>query len=278
MILIDNSQVVIASLFHSLNQTNEIDEDFVRHLVLNSYRFYRNKFGKNYGELVICSDTGNYWRKDVFPQYKQNRKRSQEKSNIDWRELFNGLNSITNELKNYFPYKFLAVEQAEADDIIASLCMKYGETEKIMIVSSDKDFQQLQRYSKVKQYSPSKKDYLVCENPEEYLIEHTIRGDSSDGIPNILSDDDAIVNTEKRQARMTKKKVSELRAGTLTTDEIEKNWKRNQILVDFKHIPEDIMDTVFDEFGKEPIGRRKDLLNYFITHRLKNLMENIGDF
>lgn len=278
MILIDNSQVVIASLFHSLNQTNEIDEDFVRHLVLNSYRFYRNKFGKNYGELVICSDTGNYWRKDVFPQYKQNRKRSQEKSNIDWRELFNGLNSITNELKNYFPYKFLAVEQAEADDIIASLCMKYGETEKIMIVSSDKDFQQLQRYSKVKQYSPSKKDYLVCENPEEYLIEHTIRGDSSDGIPNILSDDDAIVNTEKRQARMTKKKVSELRAGTLITDEIEKNWKRNQILVDFKHIPEDIMDTVFDEFGKEPIGRRKDLLNYFITHRLKNLMENIGDF
>lgn len=278
MILIDNSQVVIASLFHSLNQTNEIDEDFVRHLVLNSYRFYRNKFGKNYGELVICSDTGNYWRKDVFPQYKQNRKRSQEKSNIDWRELFNGLNSITNELKNYFPYKFLAVEQAEADDIIASLCMKYGETEKIMIVSSDKDFQQLQRYSKVKQYSPSKKDYLVCENPEEYLIEHTIRGDSSDGIPNILSDDDAIVNTEKRQARMTKKKVSELRAGTLTTDEIEKNWKRNQILVDFKHIPEDIMDTVFDEFGKEPIGRRKDLLNYFIEHRLKNLIETIGDF
>jgi predicted nuclease of predicted toxin-antitoxin system len=278
MILIDNSQVVIASLFHSLNQTNEIDEDFVRHLVLNSYRFYRNKFVKKYGELVICSDTGNYWRKDYFPQYKQNRKRSQEKSNIDWRELFNGLNSITNELKDYFPYKFLAVEQAEADDIIASLCMKYGETEKIMIVSSDKDFQQLQRYSNVKQYSPSKKDYLVCENPEEYLIEHTIRGDSSDGIPNILSDDDAIINTEKRQARMTKKKVSELRAGTLTTDEIEKNWKRNQILVDFKHIPEDIMDTVFDEFEKEPIGRRKDLLNYFIDHRLKNLMENIGDF
>jgi 5'-3' exonuclease len=278
MILIDNSQVVIASLFHSLNQTNEIDEDFVRHLVLNSYRFYRNKFIKKYGELVICSDTGNYWRKDYFPQYKQNRKRSQEKSNIDWRELFNGLNSITNELKDYFPYKFLAVEQAEADDIIASLCMKYGETEKIMIVSSDKDFQQLQRYSNVKQYSPSKKDYLVCENPEEYLIEHTIRGDSSDGIPNILSDDDAIINTEKRQARMTKKKVSELRAGTLTTDEIEKNWKRNQILVDFKHIPEDIMDTVFDEFEKEPIGRRKDLLNYFIDHRLKNLMENIGDF
>jgi len=278
MILIDNSQVVIASLFHSLNQTNEIDEDFVRHLVLNSYRFYRNRFGKTYGELVICSDTGNYWRKDFFPHYKQNRKRSQDKSDINWRELFDGLNSITNELKEHFPYKFLAVEQAEADDIIAALCMKYGETEKIMIISSDKDFQQLQRYSKVKQYSPTKKDYVTCERPEEYLLEHTIRGDSSDGIPNILSDDDAIVNTEKRQTRMTKKKVSELKEGTLLTEEIEKNWKRNEILVDFKHIPEDIMDNVFDEFDKEPIGRRKELLNYFITHRLKNLMENIGEF
>lgn len=278
MILIDNSQVVIASLFHSLNQTNEIDEDFVRHLVLNSYRFYRNKFKDKYGELVICSDTGNYWRKDIFPHYKQNRKRSQENSNIDWRELFDGLKSITRELKAHFPYKFISVQQAEADDIIASLCMKYGETERIMIVSSDKDFQQLQRYSKVKQYSPSKKTFLLCEDPEEYLLEHTIRGDSSDGIPNILSDDDAIINTEKRQARMTKKKILEIKEGTLTTDEIEKNWKRNQMLVDFKHIPEDIMDCVFDEYDKDPIGNRKGLLNYFIEHRLKNLMENIGEF
>ncbi|HIJ10950.1 TPA: hypothetical protein HA278_02740 [Candidatus Woesearchaeota archaeon] len=278
MILIDNSQVILASLFHSLNQMNEIDESFVRHLVLNAYRFYRQKFKKEYGELVICSDTGNYWRTEFFPHYKKNRKRSQDKSNINWGELFDNLDSITEELKENFPYKFLSVPHAEADDIIASLCMKYGEQENIMIVSSDKDFQQLQRYSKVKQYSPNRKDFLVCKDPQSYLIEHTIRGDASDGIPNVLSDDDTFVNTNKRQQRMTKLKFNDIKSGTLKTEEIAANWDRNQTLVDFTRIPDDIVALALDEYEIEPLGRRKDLLNYFITHRLKTLMDSIGEF
>ena len=278
MILVDNSQVIIASLFHSLRQTNEIDESFLRHLILNSYRYYRNRFGKEYGELVICSDAGNYWRKDLFPQYKQNRKKSQKKSDIDWGKFFEVVGSITEELKETFPYKFLFVPKSEADDVIATLCMKYGENEKIMIISSDKDFQQLQRYSNVRQYSPTKKDFLVCGNPEEYLIEHTIRGDVSDGIPNVLSDDDTFINDDKRQMRMTKKRVEQIRDGSLDSEEIQKNWKRNQILVDFAHIPQNIIEEVLDMFEKEPVGNRRDLLEYFIRHKLKNLMENIGEF
>ena len=162
----------------------------------------------DYGELVICCDDRHYWRKEVFKHYKAGRKKDRDKSDLDWNSIHDIMNTLYNEISLNFPYKNLKLNKVEADDIIAVLCQKYNKEEKILIVSSDKDFQQLQRYENVKQYSPLKKSYIACEEPENFILEHIIKGDSSDGIPNILSDDDTFVNKEKRQSLVEQKRFA----------------------------------------------------------------------
>ena len=277
MILLDNNQLIIASLFHALKAEDGLSEDLVRHLVLNLYRTYRTKFSNKYGEIVICSDGGRYWRKDLFPYYKANRKKQQKKSGVDWNSFYKIMNKIQNEVLNTFPYRNIHMEGIEADDIIGILCKHYADSEKIVIVSNDKDFQQLQRYPNVSQYSPFKRELLVCDNPEKFLIDHIIKGDSSDGIPNILSDDDVFVDEDKRQKPCGKKKIGQIK------EELEKwtdsdNWNRNQQMIDMNMIPEEIEKRILEEYNKEPKGKRNKMLNYFIQNKLKILMQHIEEF
>ena len=277
IILLDNNQIIIASVFQSIKYNNIIDENFLRHLVLNTYRMYRSRFKKKYGELIICNDSTNYWRKEIFPLYKANRKRDMNKSDTDWGSIFSAMDNIRCEIKEVFPYKNIRVERTEADDIIATLCQEYYDKEKIIIISNDKDFQQLQILPNVEQYSPTKKKFLVCENPEEFLLNHIIKGDSSDGIPNILSDDDVFMIEDKRQTPCGMKKISEI------TENIEEwkekdNWKRNKKLIDMNEIPQEYREKIIDEFETAVDNSRSNLLNYFIENKLKILMTNIGDF
>jgi len=185
----------------------EFDEDFLRHMVLNSIRNYRSKFFKEYGEIVICCDGRGYWRKNFFEFYKGKRKEGRDKSALDWDKIFEWINAIKKDLKEYFPYRVIEVAGAEADDIIAFLATKYSSSESILIVSADKDFQQLQKYPNVEQYSPMAKKFLKCENPTAYLKEHIIRGDAGDGVPNIFSDEDTFMVEGKRQKPVSSKKM-----------------------------------------------------------------------
>jgi 5'-3' exonuclease len=277
MILVDNNQIIIGSLFAQTRNGEEVSEDLVRHMVLNTYRFFRNKFSKEYGELVICHDSGRVWRKDFFPEYKANRKKQKKKSSLNWETVFSIFDMIRMEVQDNFPYKHLYVPRTEADDIIATMVKKYHSQENILIISSDKDFQQLQRYSGVKQYTPLHKKMIVCENPQTFLIEHIIKGDSSDGIPNILSDDDSFVNEDKRQKPCgkvkTKKIIEELSEWTSG-----RNWQRNQTLIDFSYIPEDLESQILEQFDSQETAGRSNMLNYMITHRLRNLIDVIEDF
>jgi 5'-3' exonuclease len=278
MILLDNNQLVFASLFHVLKQDPEIHESLFRHIILNTYRMYRNKFSEQYGELVICNDGGKYWRKDIFPNYKANRSKTLKKSDVNWDDIYGMMDDIREEVINTFPYKNIKIKTVEADDIIAIICEKYHTQEDIVIVSSDKDFQQLQRYENVKQYSPIKKEFLFCENPEIFLIEHILGGDSSDGIPNILSDDDVFVDENKRQKPCGKKRISEMKEdiGKWSSHE---NWNRNQNLIDFNRIPDEIRNIILEEFENKPkVENRSNLFNYFIKQKLKNLMQHIEEF
>ena len=277
VILLDNNQLVIANLFQSIKYDPNINEDMVRTLMLNTYRMYRSKFQDKYGELVICHDGGRYWRKDIFPQYKASRSKNQKASDVDWDRIHEVMNMIHQEVVENFPYKNLKIRTVEADDIIAILCEKYHSDENIVIVSNDKDFQQLQRYSSVSQYSPTKKQFLKCENPEEFLTYHILKGDSSDGIPNILSEDDVFVDPDKRQKPCGDKRISEMKENLTEWTSTDK-WERNQKLIDFNMIPDNIRELVLEEFEKEPIGNRSNILNYFIDKKLKNLMVNIEEF
>ena len=269
---------MMASLFQSIKYSkDEINEDYIRHLILNTYRFYRKKFRKEYGELVLCHDSTNYWRKDNFPHYKANRKKSMEKTGLDWKEVFSIMDKIRNEIEEVFPYKNLRIMRMEADDIIAVLCEQFHDKEKIVIVSNDKDFQQLQRYPNVEQYSPGKKQMLVCEDPEEFLISHIIRGDSSDGIPNSLSDSDTFVVDGKRQKSCGKKKYEEIRSN-MNEWKNNENWSRNQELIDLNCLPDLYRQKTIEMYNNTIPGDRSRLLNYFITNKLKNLMSTIEEF
>jgi len=277
MILLDNNQLVISSLFHASKSEEGLTEDLVRHLILNMYRMYRTKFSNEYGEIIICNDGRRYWRKEEFPQYKANRKKQRKTSSVDWDTFYDIMNVIQEEIINNLPYKNLQIDNAEADDIIAIISKHNHNNEKILIISSDKDFQQLQRYPNIYQYSPIKKDFLICEDPENFLLDHIIKGDSSDGIPNILSDDDVFIQEDKRQKPCGKKKIHAIKeelSEWTSTD----NWSRNQLMIDMTMIPHEVEKHILIEFEKEPIGKRSNILNYFIQNKLKILMESIEEF
>ena len=190
MILIDFTQIAIGSLMVALNRSgDDVDDALIRHLVLNNLRYYRSKFNEEYGELVICCDSKHYWRRDYFPHYKANRKKDRASSGYDWNFIFESLNSVRDEIKTHFPYKVLEIYGAEADDIIATLVKSNDGDTPNLIVSSDKDFIQLHRFN-VKQYSPVSKKFVNGSDPIGYLREHIIKGDRSDGVPNVLSPDD----------------------------------------------------------------------------------------
>jgi hypothetical protein len=290
MILVDLNQVSIASLMMQIKGKNDlINEDLIRHMILNCLRSYRQKFGKDYGELVICCDDKNYWRKEIFPFYKAHRKKDRDASDLDWSLIFTILNKIREELKTHFPYKVLQVDNVEADDIIATLCKHYGAEmvmssshEKILIVSSDKDYKQLQKYVNVSQWSPTLKKMIVCSNPELYLLEHIIRGDAGDGVPNFLSDDDSIINDEKSQKKIMTAKLNvwltQNPEDFCTSETLKRNYHRNKAMVDMTTIPEHIEKKIIDIFDGYDINERSKMFNYFIEKRLKNLMGSIQEF
>jgi|TARA_B100000287_G_scaffold182113_1_gene172212 5'-3' exonuclease len=279
MIIIDMNQISLASLMMNMhmNKTTEVDEDMVRHMILNSVRMYRSMFKEKYGEVVLAYDSRHYWRRDIFPQYKMNRKKGREKDNLDWNNIFEVLNKIKAEFKDNLPYKFLEVYGAEADDIIGALCKKYP-TEKIMIISGDKDFIQLQKYDNVSQYSPITKKHINGQNPDTYIKEHILKGDSSDGVPNVLSPDHTFTDG-LRQRPLSKKKIEAWsKSETGMNNEVKRNFQRNQKLIDLDNTPEELRNKILADFNDAPCGDRSKLLNYFIHNRLKELTESIGDF
>ena len=283
MIIVDLNQTMISNFMAQIgNHTNiPIEEDLLRHMVLNSIRSYNAKFKAEYGEMVIACDDKNYWRRQVFPYYKANRKKDREKSEIDWNAVFVILNKIREELKEYFPYRVIQVDTAEADDVIGTLVEEFGNTsEKILIVSGDKDFKQLQSYMNVKQYDPVRKRWLEERNPDRYLREHIMRGDRGDGVPNFLSKDDTfVVNARQKPLRDDKLSVWLDQEPEVFCDEtMLRNYKRNQQLVDLSLIPDYIKTQIIEQYTAQEGKGRDKLFNYFIENRLKNLLTDIGQF
>ena len=274
------NQISVASVMMHLHMSKSTipDDTMVRHMILNSLRMYRTRFSSEFGELVLCYDSKHYWRRDYFPQYKANRKKGREKSDQDWDAIFECLNTIKEEIRTNMPYKFLEVYGAEADDIIATICSEYDE--EIMILSGDKDFIQLQKSPNVKQYSPITKKMVNGINPTGYLQEHILKGDTSDGIPNVLSPDNTFTDG-LRQTPLTKKKlvsIMETLPFSSLPDKIKRNHQRNKKLIDLASTPSELSDEILKTYRSSSSGDRSKLLNYFIQKRLRNLTESIGEF
>ena len=286
----DFSQVVLSNIMMQLGKhTNvAVEENIVRHMVLNSIRSYRTKFGAEYGELIVACDSKQYWRRELFPYYKANRKKSQAASELNWKEIFDCLNTIRSELKEHFPYRVIEIETTEADDVIGTLCHEFGDdsgmmlpaTQKILILSGDKDFQQLQKFTNVEQYDPVRKKKIICNDPERFLLEHIVKGDVGDGIPNVLSDDNCFV-LGKRQSPVTQKKLDSI-IDTAVEQKFDhplyRNYMRNKQLIDLSMIPNKVRAQIIESYNSQAGKKKPQLLNYFIAKKLRNLTESIGDF
>lgn len=284
MIIMDLNQVMIANLFMQIgnHENAEINLGMLRHMVLNSIRGYLDRFKVKYGELVIACDDQNYWRKEIFPYYKANRKDEREKSEIDWNLVFQSLNQIREELKVFFPYRVIQVPTAEADDIIAVLTKTYGPYQPIMIISGDKDFRQLHTNPNIKQYDPSNKKAITVDDAELFLKEQIIRGDRTDGVPNFLSQDDSFVMKVRQKKIMTTKveKWVHMEPEEFCDSVTLPRYYRNKQLIDLNLIPMNIASQIADQYVEQDskVNDRSHLFNYFIKHKLKNLMANITDF
>ena len=281
MIILDMNQISLASLMMqlSMEKTKIVETDKVRHMILNSIRMYRSQFKEEYGEIILAYDSKHYWRRDFFPYYKKNRKKARESDSNNWEQIFECLNTIKQELKDYLPYKHLEVQGAEADDIIAVLAKNIDE--KMMIVSGDKDFIQLHKYKQVRQYSPILKKIVSGDDPIDYIKVHILKGDSSDGIPNVLSNDNVFVEG-LRQRPLSKKKIEAWKdgefEGTTATQEVMRNYERNKKLIDLDNVPVELSENILKTFHEAPCGDRSKILSFFINSRLKTLTESIGDF
>lgn len=297
MILIDYSQVALAAILtfqRELKGTESEVKNLIRHVTLSTIKSYKKKYGKEYGDIVICCDGRKYWRKEFFPNYKGMRKSNRDKSDLDWGLIFDTLNEMRQDIAQHFPWKVMHIDRAEADDIIAVLTKHLQENEliqqglmeepqKILILSSDKDFKQLQLYDNVKQWSPMQKKYVTATQREiiEYKIEHIVKGDAGDGVPNILSKDDVFMNGDRQKPVSAKRLQEFFDNGFIAcrNDEERRNWHRNTTLVDFQHIPEDVSKTIVDSYiSNKPTGDKMTVMNYLMEHRCRLLLDELEDF
>lgn len=276
MILIDFTQTIIAGLMAQMKMNDgEVSEDMLRHMIINSVRNYQKKYARDYGEIVLCTDAAHPWRREYYPLYKAGRKKTREASDLDWTMLFNTLQKVKEEIRDNFPYRYMYVENCEADDIIAVLTKQSKEP--VLIISGDKDFQQLHKYDDVTQWSPNLNRMIECKDPDLFLKEHILKGDKSDGIPNILSNDDCF-ELGIRQTPLRKPILEKyLRITIEKDDKYYRNYLRNQTLIDLDFIPQDIEDRILEEFDKTKVVKGK-VFDYLVSHRLNELLNHVEDF
>jgi 5'-3' exonuclease len=282
MILVDFNGVAIGSI---VSQNLEVDEDLIRHTILNTLRAVNKRFRSKYGGIVIACDSRS-WRRDYFPNYKYKRRKSKREDSKDWDEITRIANQMLDEIRENFHYKVIKVEGAEADDIIGALALEaqeFGRGENVLIISADKDFLQLQKFKNVDQYSPHKGEFVREQNPRTFLFEHILKGDSSDGIPNVLSDDDIFLQEGTRQSPVTKKKIEAWTAGIddlqgTMDEEVYRNFKRNKVLIDLEEMPQEIREEIVAKYDESTPTDKSKIFNYLIKYRCKNLLSDIEDF
>jgi len=286
MILIDYSGIAVSSVFSQV-KSDKIEESFIRHIILNSLRMYNLKYRDKYGAMVIACDGGS-WRKDYFSEYKAARRKNRESSTLDWKEIFRIINAVKQEITESLPYRVVQYDKAEADDVIAVLVestQEFGNYEPVMIVSADKDFIQLQKYDNVQQFSPLTKKQVTDKNPERYLLEHVFRGDSSDGVPNVLSDDRVFIEEGTRQTPLRTNKINEwcdaIKNNNLQSvmpDDVYRNYIRNLNVIDLSKIPQDIKTGILETYSNCPVKGNSNVLNYLISKRCNLLISCVNEF
>jgi len=283
MILIDYSGISIAPI--AMGATRWDDENLIRHMILNTIRMYRVKYGKRYGEVVIVADGGGNWRKEAYPEYKGKRKDNREESKIDWDIAFKNIGMVIDEIRDNFPYKVIRQWGCEADDTIAEIVkwtQEFGNYEEVMIISADKDFKQLQKYDNVSQWSNTQKKAVKEQNPRLYQMEHFLTGDAGDGVPNVLSDDKVFVEGRRQTPLSAKKKAALMEDPRALGEEVYRNYLRNKKMIDLteeSECPDSVKQEIINTFvSQDPSKNKSKVFNYLIAKKCRLLLDSVGEF
>lgn len=284
--MFDMSNIFFNSVheYCSREKVDVIEKDLLRSMLLTRINMFNKKFGKDSNTKVfLIFDSRNYWKRNHFPHYKENRKKQKEASAVDWDTIFKYYEEIKIEFKQNLPFYFLEVDGAEADDIFAALCFRYSnQVTDIFMVCSDEDMVQLQLYyNNIKQYSLKRKNYITIENTNYNLFEHIVRGDVGDGIPNILSPANTIITEGVSQTRLYSKDIEKWKYHGINkpeqfckTNEMLDRYKLNKLLIDFNEIPIELIDKIDEEYINYKIPKGK-LFNYMIKHKMTKLMDDM---
>jgi DNA polymerase-1 len=154
-------------------------------------------------KVVIVFDGvgGSNARRNLFPEYKANRNANRMTNYSIFQSKAEEQESINNQMERLIQYlkclpvTVVSIDGLEADDIIGYLATKFEvheDTQKVTIMSADKDFLQLVS-DKVHCYSPTKKKVYTPKDVLEefgvssynFLNYKVLMGDSSDNIPGI---------------------------------------------------------------------------------------------
>ena len=288
MILIDYSQIAIAAIIREMHNDDDysFSDSMCEHIIWSSLRKYNQMFKSEYGNIVVCCDGKNSWRKQLFPNYKANRKKNRDDDIVDWDALYAISNKVRESIKEQSPYLVLHIDNVEADDIIYHLSQ--DKSEKHVVISSDHDLQQCS----VPQYNPKTDEWV--EKPYS-LIEHIAGGDKGDGIPNCLSDLDCFVDGVRQTVFAKSRKevvytedeeaIEELSQKLLSEKKITKSiaerLDENAALIDLRRIPESIIEKIEDDYieqNKRPVRQHTGLMIYFRKANLKRLASDYKSF
>lgn len=283
MILVDFSGLIIAGAMTQKKPV--VDEGMLRHNCINTLLSVKKRFGAKYGEMVICCDSNNYWRKDIYPHYKGNRVESKEESTFDWKLFYTYLEKIKAEIKEVFPYRLLEINRLEADDIIGTLALTAKED--TVIYSRDQDFIQCLSNPRVKLWLANEKKLYEKLKPYEaewHLFEKVCQGDRGDFIPNIFSN---ITDLELgiKQKSCTAKNVELLyKSDTdpLWTETLKKRFEENSKLISLKLVPDNYKEQIKEAFELPVIGSRGKIFGYLTNKKLNALgghfISDLGSF
>lgn len=258
-----------------LLKDNTLDENHLRYNLIKHLKEYKRIYSE-YGDLLLAFDSKSYWRRDYFKFYKHNRKKERKNSDIDWDSIHLYIRQFKKEFEENLDYIVLEILSCEADDIIAiivSNLQKY----KNLIISDDKDFLQLLKLDNVDIYRPRKNEFIRNESYndneiEAILKEHIIRGDRSDGIPNVLSLDNSIADGIRQKA-ITKKFLSKHLLEDIEKEEpFYDKYLRNKKLIDLTEIPNTVEITVLKELKENLKGQNRiECKEYFAKHNILSL-------
>lgn len=248
------------------------DYDMMGYIIVDS--IYRSMLKTKSNEVIIALDSTNVWRKDIFPRYKESRKKQREKVKIDWSKFYGEQNKIFEDISRYLPFKVLQVDRTEADDVIGVIVLNY-KNKSFVIISTDEDYKQLLS-KRTKLYQPIKKKWVECSNPEKFIVMKCLDGQVKDGIFNVITPIDW--PAEKRKPSLGEEKVRRIIDGGyedwLVSEGAVERFDLNRKLIDFNCVPENIKKNIIEKYKNYKLPNLEEAYNFFKQRNFKSYLED----